>query len=158
MKRKLIKRLVSLVLAAGIVGACIFGVQASNYTDSTITYFEISCSEFTPLPYARNKTDDTSLYLYITDLNYTNAKVQARGANVAYGITLFNTNNRTYRLSQGPCLYVTCLNHMQYSVHSLIYEEGYPYATLAFRAGYAANDHLTGYWSPDSVGTYTDAY
>ena len=56
MKRKLIKRLVSLVLAAGIVGACIFGVQASNYTDSTITYFEISCSEFTPLPYARNKS------------------------------------------------------------------------------------------------------
>ena len=157
MKRKLIKRLVSLVLAAGIVGACIFGVQASNYTDSTITYFEISCSEFTPLPYARNKTDDTSLYLYITGLNFTKAMVQARGANTAYGITLNNTSNETYSLSRGQCDFVTCRKDIQYSVHSLIYEDNYSYATLAFRAAYSANDHLTGYWRPDSIGSYTDA-
>ncbi len=157
MKMRFIKRLTGLVLAVGIMGACILGVQASNYTDSNIDYFEISCSEFTLLDTARNKTDDTSLYLYITDLNYTNAMVQARGANTSSDLTLTNTSNETYSLSRGQCDHVTCRKGIQYSVHSLIYEDNYSYATLAFHAGYAANDHLTGYWSPDSIGTYTDA-
>ncbi len=157
MKTDFIKRFTGLVLAVGIVGACILGVQASNYTNSTLTSFEISSSVFTPLPYARNKTDDSSLYLNITDMNYTYALVQARGANVAYGITLSNTTNETYSLTKGSCEYVTCWKNHEYSVHSLIYEDNYSYATLAFHAGYAANDHVTGVWSPDSIGTYTDA-
>ena len=157
MRHKLIKKVTGVILAAVIVGTCVLGINASNYLDSGITSFEISSSSFTLLPYARAKIDDSSLYLYITDMNYTYARVQARGAHSAYGITLSNTTNETYSLSQGSCEYVVCKKNTQYSIHSLIYEDGYPYATLAFHSGYGANDHVTGYWSPDSIGTYTDA-
>ena len=157
MKNKWIKKMVSLVLAAGIIGICVLGVQASNNADSTLTSFEISCTEFTLLPYARNKTDASSVYVYITNLGFTYAHVQARGANAASGITMNNTVNETYSLIYGTTSYVRCWKGSPYAVHSLIYEDGYPYATLAFHSGYGANDHVTGYWSPDSTGTYPDA-
>ena len=53
--------------------------------------------------------------------------------------------------------YVTCRKGVDYSVHNLIYENGYPYATLAFRnfEGITSTT-VRGTWSADSYGTYTD--
>lgn len=139
--------IVTLVVAMGVTAS------ASNYEDSNIpTDFSISFFSFKNLGSCRSKEDTSTLYLYITNATRTTVQVQALGTDS----TMSSTKNLT--VADGVCVdYVTCARYVQYNIHSDIYEDGYRYATLAFRSPNVLGDTINGVWSPDSIGTYTDA-
>ncbi len=131
--------------------------SASNCTDTTISNIQLSMHYFSYPISARAKTDTTPVFLHIKDVthSYAGVAVQALGTNSSVA-TANNVVNLTY--SNGTLVdQVFCIENWKYSIHTLIYEEGYDYASLRFRGGISGGNILgEAVWSPDSVGTYND--
>lgn len=84
MKHKLASILCVLIL---LIVPLSVHVSASNYTDTAITDFGISWFYYSHINYSRQKTDTTTLYLLITALSGSSAKVRALGCNSSMSIT-----------------------------------------------------------------------
>lgn len=102
--------------------------------------------------------DTSPLYLYLENLGYSNYNILVQAIGCISETDKTSTVNLT--VSNGVLAqYVSCREGLQYSIHSDIYEEGYRYASLRFqdRGEASGNTIITGWWSPDSIGTYTSA-
>ena len=152
------KRFLFLILAVTtLVTAMIATASASNYTDREIVSFHIPYYRYsTPLD-PRDKEDSSPVYLYITDLSYSNYNILVQALGCTSKTGSYSFENLT--VSNGAMAqYVACREGVQYSIHSDIYEEGYAYASLRFQdRGESSGNTITGLWSPDSIGTYTSA-
>lgn len=161
---KHLKGIVSLTLALMLTVSTMIPAMASNSGDTYITGFVVPyATYFKVYPNARNKDDYSSMYLKITESVFYNVLVQARGIGLneyeLNGATELNTSNQTLNSSLYGVTYVTCSRGINYSIHNTIKESGYGYATFAFRSpsNGGGRERLSGVWSPDSVGSYTDA-
>lgn len=149
--KKTVRKIAVAVLAVVIFTALATTAYASH---ANIDFKDISISyaSFCHIEQVGDKDNDTPLYINIENKYVAQAyRVRALGC-------IFNGEQRvnlTY--SNGElCDSVLCSVGTDYSVHSLIYERGYGYATLELMAcGPTCN--TSGKWSPDSVGTYTSA-
>lgn len=152
------RRMICTVLAVvALLSTMALAASASNYGDTTISNIELSYFEFSAPITAREKTDTSPVYLHIKDVghSYMAVAVQALGTNSRIA-TSGNVTNLTY--SNGALVYqVYCIEDWKYSIHSLIYEEGFDYASLRFRGGITTGNTLwEAVWSPDSIGSYNE--
>lgn len=118
--------------------------------------------------YAREKRDDSAMYLEITDMTYYSVRVRALGTNSeGYSntnnpetLTVSNTLNCTCYIWDWEINwpYVLCLEDIDYSIHSSVYEHNKSYATYGFTNVYNSYTYISGEWSPDSIYSHTDAY
>lgn len=153
------KRLLFLFLTILILVPIVaVSVSASNYTDQNIYNFTVPYYNYSKLLTPRSKDDTTPLYLYLTEMGYSNYNILVQTIGCTSATDTTSTRNLT--VSNGVLAqYVSCREGLQYSIHSDIYEEGYRYASLRFqdRGEASGNTIITGWWSPDSIGTYTSA-
>lgn len=125
------------------------GASATNNDDTPFTNFSINWIGYQELT-ARDKEDSSPVYLCYTQGKRTTVKVRAIGCND-------NDDDENLTLSNNQLAdFVTCAKNVQYKIHTLIYEEGYTQAKLAFKSPNVLGDSITGVWSPDSV--YYDNY
>ena len=142
-------------IAAAILAIVVFTALATTaYASHANLDFDlqVSFASFCYIGYPGDKDNDTPLYINIENKYVAQAyRVRALGC-------IINGDQRvnlTY--SNGElCDSVLCSVGTDYSVHSLIFERGYGYATLELMACGPTCD-TSGEWSPDSVGTYTSA-
>ncbi len=163
MLKRMAASLLTIILAAGMMVMVM--AQTESTTDTYIDKFPVTnATPFTVYPYARDKSNSSSMYLYITSLTVgTYVRVQARGMEYPdwtyYNATASNTSNETCLADGTSVYYVTCSVGVDYSVHSLINEHGFEAATFGFQTPYASTTtKLSGYWSSDSAYSHTDAY
>lgn len=98
------------------------------------------------------KSDTSPLYVRM-NTNYAVSGYRIR----AMGCTVNKTDLTNWTYANGKLVdYVTCNMNTEYSIQSLIKENGDDCATLAI-CGLGGSSTATGVWSPDSVGTYTYA-
>ncbi len=103
----------------------------------------------------REKENDSSVYLKITNSDYYDSfRVRACGWTAASSTTWINL---TYVPNVGTVSYVTCSKNVSYEIHNMIYEYGFAYANLGFHSTGGSRDYISGVWSPDCAGNYTDA-
>lgn len=110
----------------------------------------------------RPKEDSSPMFLEVYDMTYYSVRVRALGTHCNPGTTLnsANTVNCTCSIydSNIPWSYVLCLEDIDYSIHSSVWEDEYPNATYGFTNVYGSYTYLAGRWSPDSIYSHTDAY
>lgn len=134
----------------------VMAVTASAENNHGDTYFDFDVYGSIPCSIEpRAKTDTTSLYVNVQTGNSRSIRVQAEGVASDYSEFVNLT------CVQGVLVdYVTCSigtgYAYKYNIHSWIYENGYRMADLSFISTSGFN-HITGVWSPDSVGTYNYA-
>ncbi|MBQ7064229.1 MAG: hypothetical protein IJM90_05020 [Firmicutes bacterium] len=154
------KKVLSLVLAL-ITLISVWGfstsANAANTTDTAITQFGASFFYYTYHTPARLKQDWSPVYVYITDGKRDRVYVRAYGTN---NISASTKVNETVDpdISSYPVDHVTCYRGIEHSVHSYIYEDDYDFALLGFRCPNVLGDEISGWWSPDSALTHTDAH
>lgn len=151
---------------SGIIFACILlavtgiltcGVPATAQANETIApYANTVDTQFwfdlgdgystTAATTGRAKEDDTPLYFYPSvrydiDMFY----IYAQGSYSQSGGTWVGQTSGSHGAIYGP---------VQYSLRSFVYESDYPYARItAWMCSMPG--HVSGYWSPDSMRTYT---
>lgn len=129
-------------------------VFAANTSDMPIN-FDVNATNFNVKTGARNKENSTAVYCKITDLE-NNSKVRVRALACNADSEVNKTRNGT---SGNWASYVTLTLGTRYSIHTHIYEDGYRSAKLAFQSlNLIFSEHVEGWWSPDSKGSYTDAW
>ena len=149
------KRLLAVILAVAAIISVMAVTAFANSSDTTFTRFTLNSREWYYLLEAREKEDSSPLYLNFENGSVSNVRVRAYGRPV-HDYTGTNNVNLTF-YDSALCSYVTCVRGTKYAISSLIYERGYPWATLGFWST-TNGAWLTGKWSPDSVGTgYTVA-
>lgn len=149
------KKLVALLMAGTMAMTLPIGgsVKAANTTDTPID-FSISALNFNQTTDAREKTNTTPVYLYLTYME-DNSTVQVR----ALGVAGTKSENLTNKGLTGKHIdAVTCRVNVQYSIHNYIKESAYGKAKLAFKSNNAIfAEKIKGVWSPDSTKSYTHA-
>ena len=138
---------------------------ASNSSDEYFTNFVVVGNGGDAIyDTSRAKEDASALFLEILDMTYYSVRVRALGTSHYGGnndpLTVYNTTNRTCSISdyQISWPYVLCLEDVDYSIHSGIYEYGHPRATFGCTNVYVSYTYIAGRWSPDSIYAHTDAY
>lgn len=154
------KRILALALAALLVVTVLPAAAFASTASTTFTNFKLNGNKVWYLLSAREKEDSTPLHLYMSSCTENSLRVAAFGRDqyeqkVVNGVAL--DYNCTYYAPQGQVAYVTCLKNTQYSIQSLVYEDGHPWATLGFHTTNPNGATVSGYWSPDSTTTYTIA-
>ena len=161
MIKRLLGSFVVVVLAIGMMSTAM--AQTESSVDTYIEDFSVSNGSFSVYPDAREKSDSSAMYLYITSLSSsTYVRVQARGMDYPdwtyYDATLSNTSNETCRADGTSVYYVVCYGGIDYSVHSYIFEHGFEGATFAFQTPYGGMTiNVDAVWSPDSAYPHVDA-
>lgn len=117
----------------------------SSFKATVVGYNAMSDSD------ARSKTNSSCVYAYVTSGTYSSVRVRTLGSTSQTG----SYTNRTY--AGGTVSYVTCAVGVQYQIHNTINESGESWAKLSFHSPYSSPNYVTGAWSPDCGGTYTDA-
>lgn len=146
------KMLVIMGLIACLSCSVMTNAETRSSSDTEFKSFSISPSNYNKLGY-RSKENSTPVYLWYksaTNNRYEYVFVRAYGT---------GGTNLTLNGSAKSVDHVTCSMGHQYAIRSNIYELGYGMATLGFKsANYIESQKISGYWSPDSVGTYPYAY
>lgn len=148
------RRIFSIVLTLAVVlSLAAITASAANTTDEEFYGFEIWIDGRHLYP--REKDDATPHYLYVTDGNISTMRVMSTGSETYvdynYGENTTTSNGRVVNN-------VVCQRGTRYSIHNIVYEEGYPWASLHIsRFNDWAGGVITGVWSPDSRYTYTSA-
>lgn len=148
------KRILALALTfVTLVSVLAIGASASNWEDTDFYDFDLYYAYYRYLN-PRAKEDTTPCYLHITKSDDISVLITANGTNSSDK----SGTKRNLTVANGVIVpYVTCRRYVQYSIHSDIYEEGYANATLGFKSVTVDGNNVSGVWSPDSRGTYTDA-
>jgi hypothetical protein len=152
---KLKKGCVGLLLALTMIASNTPAVLAANTADMTFD-FDVNALNFNVKTGARSKTNSTPVYCYITSLEDNSCvKVKALGY-----VNSSTTANKTLNGTTNTIVdYVTCKQGTQYSIHTSVYESGYSKCQLAFCSqNTVMPERVVGVWSPDSAGTYADAW
>ena len=137
-KKKNISKLIMLLTI--LMMFTTFPVVASNYKDTTYTYYfrtDQNGSDFTE---RREKQDDTSAYMKCekTSFPYTAFVV---GANGLFDKSRDLSGGHQYTFDTGTV----------YKMINYVYENNYKYAAIYAKRIYAYNYTASGLWSPDSV-------
>lgn len=151
-----------LMIAVLLVSALCATVEAANTKDDDITAFSATVIGYHAMDnsYARDKTDYSPVYLYITSSTKNSVRVRALGATTKLG------SYSNYTWANGAATsYVTCSKNVPYKIHSVILERaeaaGYSkaWAKLSFHSPYITTNYIYGKWSPDCTNnsSYTDA-
>lgn len=94
----------------------------------------------------RSKDTTTSTYLHVVSTSSTSMKLYVDGAYNSGGSGYANLTNGGYVWSPGPG---------QYEIHNTVRESGRSWARLGASSDRGAAS-LSGWWSPDCAGNYTD--
>lgn len=136
------------VFAMALIVASLFAViivpAYASSKDSLIQDFHIK-KGFTNYTEIRSKDDTSACYLRVKKSN--GHSVYARA--MACGKERIVENHTVDRNGKAAD-YVSCPEGGKYSIHSRIKENGYGYATLAFKTDYFWGTSIRGEWSPDS--------
>ncbi|MGN1191340.1 MAG: hypothetical protein ACI4S0_01600 [Dorea sp.] len=149
------KRIFGLLLALVMAMPATVPAFAANTSDKQYD-FDVNALNFNVKTGARTKENSTPVYCYVTNIENHNAvKVRALGY-----VNSSTYDNKTLNGTTNTIVsYVKCSQGVKYSVHTSINEDGYPKAQLAFNSYNIINsERIKGVWSPDSAGTYTDAW
>ena len=151
MRRISMKKIIAVILMSVMVfSSLMVSASAANTADSAIVQFKIHFLTYRNTS-ARQKQNSTPVYFYCTKANNTSVRVKTLGSSSAETDSL---ENLTY--SDGTrCSFVKCYVGTKYSIHNYIHESGYSYARLSITSKWVDGDVISGYWSPDSAGTYT---
>ena len=163
--KKLLKKLTVGIVSLVIVIGMMIPTMASNTSDTYISSFSVPVSTvYTVYHTPRSKQDSTPLYVELTYSLHGNVKTQARGMTYLAWMqgddpSTLNTTNVTADGDGHGVNNVTLSINVDYSVRSFVYENGYAFATLGFKA-YNDNQSevVCGWWSPDSAYTHHLAY
>lgn len=132
-KRRLAAGLI--VLSLSVMNVCT--VFANNHTDRKIPKQYVSSSHWATTDYA-DKQDATSHYIY----NACGLRVRV----VSYAQNGANCTNNSYA--------VISANSKRFIFNS-VWEDGYRNCRLSIRADVSGSSgNVTGWWSPDSIGSY----
>ena len=148
------RRIIStFLLVMLLASAMCVSASAANTTDTYFNSFKATVLGYNAMSNtdARSKTNNSCVYLYITSGTYSSVRVRALGSSSQTG----SWTNRTYY--GGYVSYVTCAVGVQYQIHNMIYESGESWAKLSFHSPYTNPNYISGAWSPDCAGSYTDA-
>lgn len=135
---------------------------AANTTDTPFG-FSIAGVGYTEMDntQSREKTNSSSVYLNCQYGTNPYVRVKALGATTAKGTPTTGGStywtNCTYVAGIGIVEYVYCGigKDAKYAIQSLIYENGFRHAKLAFNSVNLINrEFISGVWSPDCAGTY----
>lgn len=155
--KKLLKKLTVGIVSLVIVIGMMIPTMAANTSDTYISSFAVPVSNvFTVYHTPREKQDSTPLYVELTSSIHGNVKTQARGMTYTAWMqetpSTLNTANVTANCQGYGVTYVTLTPDVDYSVRSFVYENGYAFATLGFKAYYDnQSENVSGWWSPDSA-------
>lgn len=146
---KTIQRLIVLSLVLVSLVSIFIPAYAAN-TEDTSFYFSFldgsACIE------RRQKMDASEHYFYQVSGEVPTLKVISQGLSSQADSTGTNTT-----LSNGAIVpYVVCRRGTRYNVHNHVNEMGYSWAQLLIE-NLGAHGIVSGYWSPDSLGTYISA-
>ena len=146
------KRIVSFIIAALMCISLAVPAFAST-TDTPITNFEVYITSYRRLE-NRKKDNSSAIYFWYKEGNRTCVRARALGGHTDQRTdTMYNC---TY-VDGAIVNYVTLFNGNKYSIHSQIHEKGYAYATVSLSCPGHFSEMMSGFWSPDSKYTYTDA-
>lgn len=148
---KIAKRMFAMVLIVVSLAVVMVIPAFASAADSTIYNFRIVKGSFTNYTEIRSKDDTTACYLYVK--NSQGHSVQARA--MACGRDRVVENQTVDRVGRAVD-YANCPEGGKYSIHSNIKENGYSYATLAFRTKYFWGTSISGEWSPDTINQHTE--
>ena len=152
--RKITKMILTAIVAVSLVlpMSMIAAASTQNTTFRVVTVK----SYFDTYILLRDKEDASACYLRIDTYTANSNYVQVRACGMNAGST--TPVNRTCLANGTSVGCVVCRVGERYSVHSTIYENGHPSATLQFRANdNVGTGYVSGVWSADSQGHYTDA-
>lgn len=150
----------TILILVPIVAVCVSAssTYVPNTSNTNITNFDVPYYSYSKLVDPRRKMDTSPLYLYLENLGYSNYNILVQAIGCISETDKTSTVNLTvYNGSLVP--YVACRESVHYAVRSDICEESYEYASLRFQDRGEASGNLiaSGYWSPDSLGSYTTA-
>lgn len=154
--KRILSALASLALCVSVLVSGSVAVAAEQSTEDSSFGFHATYDEMGYLK-AREKEDSTPCYMYYTVGKQPAIRITAYGSKSKtlsipslYNGTFYDGLVRDY-------LYVK--RNVKTSIHTLIYENRYPYATIGIYAlpGASTGDDISGKWSPDSTRTYTTA-
>ena len=163
---KISKRILSVMLVLlTLVSIMSVTASASNYGNTNFYNFTLYKHQRFLNP--REKQDDTPCYVRVNSA-YFNQIIHIN----AYGFLIPDQNEEGLsrhctRDGYGQYQeYVSILPYQDYRIRNMIYEFGYPYASLgfsspsdgAFTGGGIVGNEVSGVWSPDSLGNYQYAY
>lgn len=145
---KKIRSAVAAILLIASLTAVLTIPAYATYQDATVTKV-VNGNSFVYTP-IRDKDNDRPTYVYITDApsSYTCVQVVSRYDGVPVNLTTVNANIVGY---------VMCRIGIKYSVHNVVYENGYRKAQLGLKKANYGSGSLTVTWSPDSLNDYVDA-
>lgn len=157
MKKRLFSLLFALFLVVAVVAPLSVSAQ-QGWEDTNFKEFTINVYGFDSYLGTRDKTNTSSVYMYIIDsTNRTVATCVRIDAveRLVGGDVQINTD---LTLSNGKyAYYVNCSAGEKYNIHTMIYEKGYRECRPAFKSGAERYATIRGRWSPDCLGTYIDA-
>ena len=163
LSRRIIAMLLVVMAMASVVCVSAFaandddGTKDSHFNNFTVKGSATSYTAFNSDD-ARIKHNDSAMYLYITGATQESYYVRALGSSSKKG----SYGNYTC-VNARYVDHVTCKRYTQYEVHSFIFEDVIrpdnvnPYAKFSFASPYSVSSWITGAWSPDCGGNYTDA-
>jgi len=149
---KITNRILTMALAViMLMSVMIIPAFAANTSDEDFWNFTAPAIGYNRIT-GRPKTNSTAVYVCVTQTN--NAVVHTR----AYGQNSTGSNYQNCTLSNGSIVdYVNCYKGIHHSIHSMINEYGWGYASLGFSSAGSSSDVVTGWWSPDSSQSHTEA-
>ena len=156
--KKLIQKLAVGIVTVTVIVGMMIPTMAANTSDTYISSFNVPVSTvFTVYHTPREKQDSTPLYVELTSTLHGTVKAQARGMSYTAWMqgdlpSTLNTANATLGSSGEYKEYVLLDPGFDYSIRSFVYEDGYAFATLGFRAYHNnQSEVVSGWWSPDSA-------
>ena len=159
------KRFLSMLLVL-VTLISIMSVTASAANTENKGFYDFSLFAYHRFLNPQDKLDDSPCYVWIREA-LVNQPVYIR----AYGFSIKDKNttfkeNLTRDGDGNVADHVIVQPFLHYRIRSMINEFGYPYASLAFYSpdnlahvnGTNMGNEVSGYWSPDSAGSYQFAY
>lgn len=149
------KKIASILVAAALLCPMfVMSVSAANTTDVSWSMTS-SNSGFKYLGASRVKTDGTPMYFkWKTSVSSYVVRVEILGTNAQPVTNWGQVYNWTYKNGKKRN-YAVCNKGINYSLHSYVYEKGYPYVTSGITTD--KNEKISGVWSADSKNTYNEA-
>lgn len=137
-----IKKCISkMIVMATILMMCyVIPVMASNYSDTTYSFYFKTEAHGASYTEAREKQDDTSVYMKCDSTTYSYTAFVV-GLHDKYGIMYDVSEGHSYTFNSG-----TVRKMINY-----VYEKGYKYAAIFAERNYSYNYSASGVWSPDSI-------
>ena len=155
MMTKARKKIASFLVATALLcPMCVASVSAAN-TTSIYWSMTSSTSDFKYLGQSRDKENSTAVFFKMTE-SVSSSKVDVKVlGTTSYPVTSWTQLTNCTVKNGVQKNYAKCSKNVNYSLHSTVYENGFPKVTIAMTT--AKNEHIAGWWSADSSGTWNEA-